>query len=483
MYNFNTTSAVHVHAQPRLCLSLGAKYGGNAVVFCDVCVGDQKSFGVAMRVDVGALKGYFGDFFPSVLTLALWVGLSGGAAHVLRDPARVTEDLIQSTDRLIQTHVRAWGEAPASMNELRLFAKQTSSRYAAFDIWGQRLEYLRLGKVNYTVRSFGADGLQNRPGDPLDPGVFRWGPLEDKGLRYNLSMGASEPRPSVVLFAGADDATGRWHAKIFLDQVSGGKRLLVRDRQESRFYMIAPHDGVEEFFWVPGQEKLIVTATQSARYGDGVYLWDLRRDEFLNLLDVVTEGADLSPTRQERRLHLALSSISAKNAGGDTTVPVVSAFVAESTGAALNPQDFFRSVNRHEFELGPAIKHRIAMTESSTERGFDTMDFLGTGTVTNDGRGNPQQIAWLRLPMGGDWEKAVVKWQEFAAAYGKTQLAPYAVWGLSLFYREAARQAGPDTKNGKILSSYSLELARGLNTMPAAPGYARAIGAWMAAHP
>jgi hypothetical protein len=183
---------------------------------------------------------------------AAWISLSLTGVPA-GNPEHMTEQLIRATDKLVQNHVRAWGEAPKSMNELRLFARQTYSRYSAYDIWGERLEYLRLGKINYTIRSFGADGFQNKPGESPDPGIFRWGPLEERGLKYNEDSGNMQSRPSIVLFAGADDSSGNWHAKLFVDVVSGTRRLLVRDRRESKFYMLAHHDGVEEFLWCRGR--------------------------------------------------------------------------------------------------------------------------------------------------------------------------------------------------------------------------------------
>jgi hypothetical protein len=331
-----------------------------------------------------------------------------------------------------------------------------------------------LGKINYTIRSFGADGFQNRPGESPDPGIFRWGPLEERGLRYNEESGNMQSRPSIVLFAGADDSSGHWHAKLFVDVVSGTRRLLVRDRRESRFYMLAPHDGVEEFLWVPGQEKIIFTATKSARFADGVYLWDLRSDESTNLLTLDGDGKDLDPGRQERGYYLSLSSI---RSGSPAKV---AAFIAGTQNLALNPDEFFSPAHLHVFELGERPRHIVPEINEGAATSLFNLDFLGTGTVMDpQGYGSPVQRAWLRLPMGGDWEKAVLSWQEFAATHGKTQLAPYAVWGLAMFYNEAAGKSGG--ANAQIFASYAKELGQALSQMPSSPGYMRAIGAWMAA--
>jgi hypothetical protein len=50
-----------------------------------------------------------------------------------------------------------------------------------------------------------------------------------------------------------------------------------------------------------------------------------------------------------------------------------------------------------------------------------------------------------------------------------------------MFYRQAAKSNGENSSHGQIFTAYSVELAKALSQMPAAPGYTRAIGAWMAA--
>ena len=97
---------------------------------------------------------------------------------------------------------------------------------------------------------------------------------------------------------------------------------------------------------------------------------------------------------------------------------------------------------------------------------------------SSGGEGSPLQKAWLKLPLGGDWEKGVTSWQDFASSYGKSQLSPYAVWGVAMFYQEAAKKAGRQSRTGQIFTSYSVELGTALTKMIVAPGYVRGIGAW-----
>jgi hypothetical protein len=394
---------------------------------------------------------------------------------MIDDPDQMTAALIKSNEKIIRNYVRAWGETPASLNDIRLYARQTGTQFVNYDVWGERLEYLRLGKVNYTLRSFGADGVQNRPGTRLDPGVFHWGLLLEKGLRYDEESGPMHARPSVVLFAGADDSRGLWHAKLFVDPISGSRRLLVRSRQKKNLYMLAPHDGVEEFLWVPGQQKIIFTASQSARYADGLYIWDLEKDEANNLFMLDGDMAELDPGNKQKNFYVALSAIRNENP------PSVAVFVQSASSILLDPRAFFHPTNLHVFNLGDKIEHVYPDKAASQQRTLFNMEFLGFATVSPGGTGNTLQSAWMRLPMGGDWDKAVLTWQDFASSYGKSMLAPYAVWGISMIYSEASKSAGRGSKNGQIFASYSLELGRALSQMSVAPGYARAIGAWIGA--
>lgn len=406
--------------------------------------------------------------------LIVWISVTHFKL-MINDPDQMTTSLIKSNEKVIRNYVRAWGETPSSINDIRLYARQTGALFSNYDVWGERLEYLRLGKVNYTLRSFGADGLQNRPGSALDPGVFHWGLMADKGLRYDEENGPMHARPSVVLFAGADDSQGLWHARLFVDPVSGSRRLLVRSRQKKNLYMLAPHDSVEEFLWVPDQQKIVFTGSQSARYADGLYLWDLAKDEANNLFMLSDDMAELDPGNKQKNFYVALSAVRKENP------PSVAVFAQSSDSILLDPRSFFHPSKMHVFTLGERVSHVQPDKNSDNQKTLFSMEFLGFATVRPGGTGNTLQTAWMKLPMGGDWDKAVMVWQDFAAAHGKSMLAPYAVWGISMFYNEAAKVAGERSRNGQIFASYSVELGNALSQMAVAPGYTRAIGAWIAA--
>lgn len=405
--------------------------------------------------------------------LTIWV-LSISLHYPLIRARTATKEMIAESDSLIQRHVREFGDTPASLNELRLFAIKNDKPYSVYDAWGQRVEYLRLGKVNYLIRSFAADGVQNRPSRSPDIGAYHWGQIAEFGLRYDEHAGVMNPRPSVVLFAGADNSTSTWHAKLFVDPVTGSRRLLARSRLKDNLYMVAPHDAVEEFLWVPNQDRIVFTASQSSRYSDGVYLWDLRTDHAANLFALDADGHDLDPGSKQRRLHVALSSVS------DTNPPKVSVFAVPADQVILNPRRFFHSDNLYVFSIGSAVKRHSMKGSKTSKADLYDLGFLGTVTIARGGEGSPLQKSWLKLPLGGDWEKGVLAWQDFASQNGKTQLAPYAVWGVAIFYQEAAKRVGIRSRAGQIFMSYSVELGAAMTKMIVAPGYVRGIGAWIA---
>lgn len=415
---------------------------------------------------------FWGPLLATAFTI-FWFMAVTFKAPILRGRTN-TMELIRATDNLIQSHVREFGDTPQGYSELRLFALSRNRSYSVYDVWGERLEYLRLGKVNYLLRSFGVDGLQNRPGRSPDLGVYHWGQMPEQGLRYDDQNGAMHARPSVVLFAGSDSSTGAWHARIFVDPMTGNRRLLVRSRERTNFFMLAPHDFVEEFLWIPGQEKIAFTASQSNKYSDGLYLWDLRTDEASNLFSLDSNTNDLDPGAKQRRLYVAMSSVR------DSNPPSIAVFALTSNSFVLDPKKFFHPSNLHVFSLGERIVHVQPTVDLKARADLYNLDFLGTVTVASGGEGSPLQKAWLSLPLGGDWEKGVLAWQNFAAQYSKSQLAPYAVWGLTMLYDDASNREGRSSREGQILRSYAMELGTAMTKMIVAPSYIRGIGAWIA---
>jgi len=406
------------------------------------------------------------------ITLALWivVGEFGVNQAVLK---RTTEETMRSNDAMIQAYARRYGEVPPSLSELRLYAKLRGRQYATTDSWGGRFEYLRLGRVNYTLRSFGEDGLQNTLTTEADPGIFRWGQMVRKGLQYNYTAGERELRPSVILFAGADNAQRTWHGKLFLDSATGARRLLIRNKTILNLYMLAHHDGVEEFLWLPDGQRVAFTASGSQRYSDGLWVWDLRTDQAWNVFELDKSSQDLNPARQAKALHLALAYVSTAQNGD----PVIGVYVVASSQLKQVPEEFFHQRNLHTYELleRENFVHRFPGDAANLKSTFN-YEWMGQATVLPEGHGAGLQRAWLKLPRAGNWEDAIGVWQEYAAANAQSPLAAYAIWSLALFYKDAANALEANPREKSVAAGYSRELSLALSRMIAAPGWMQAVG-------
>ena len=297
-----------------------------------------------------------------------------------------------------------------------------------------------------------------------------------QGLQYDAEAGAREERPSVILFAGADDDSRQWNAKLFLDQGTGARRLLVRSRKVINLYMLAPHDGIEEFLWLPGtRDQIVFTASGSARYADGIWIWDLKTDQSWNLLQFDQQARDLSPAHKSIGLHVALARVT----GGDH--PTIDAFVVPSTIVPLDPTWFFHAGNLHRFKLLGDEKFEHITPAAGAENGKTYFDYswMDRQTIKPGGEGDALQRAWLKLPRTGSWEKAMSKWQDYAAAHAQSPLAAYAIWSLAMFYNDAAMDKRTPQKEALVLRGYSTELAGVLTRMTGAPGWMKAVGASM----
>ena len=69
----------------------------------------------------------------------------------------------------------------------------------------------------------------------------------------------------------------------------------------------------------------------------------------------------------------------------------------------------------------------------------------------------------------------MTSWQEYAVTNAQSPLAAYAVWSLSLFYRDAALEAKGRPKEAVVLKGLSIELSQGVSKMLAAPGWMRSV--------
>lgn len=405
------------------------------------------------------------------LVPAAWVWLTPPFSEPHRSEAR-TRVRLASLTKLLHAYVDRYKEAPADFATLRAFAITENSPFPAYDAFGQRFDYVRLDGRHYLLRSFADDGTQNTPTSPRDLGVVNWGPRVSQSPTYEFT---TTDRPHVfpaALLVGADSADGNWLAKLYVDTGASTRRLVVRHRTQDGLFMVAQHDAVEEFLWLPTGRQLVFTASGSTRHRDGLYLWNLETDAVVNLSDLASDASGaIAPTSKGSNLWLSLAGVAPQDGGA-----IIYAFRAPRHDGSLDPADFF---------TGARLTATYVNTQDDTARAVEAPTYAGLA-----GEGAPfhleahvkgtsglkVQKAWLALPLTGDMEKALLDWHTYSERETQGPLFPYSLWLLSSLYGESfAMMSGRDPRDADVLRTFGTEIARALLNYPLAPTYIRAL--------
>jgi hypothetical protein len=403
----------------------------------------------------------------------LWVLASppGGSAW---DAEEATQRQLSSAQKLIDRFTQDYGETPYSITELRTYASLRDESFSAYDAFGERMDYLRLDPGLYIMRSFGRDGRQNTPATPRDPAVGSFGKRVPPGL---IARVARQGEPSLhhypaPLLLGADSPNRIWTARIHLDRSAGSKRLLVRHHGgDGQFFMVAPHDSVEEFLWLPSGYQIVFTAAQSARYRDGIYLWNLLDDSMVNILDSASRDA---------RVGLGMGdSLTATLASVTVEGPTLYTFLLrQSSNTPIHPRQFFSDATLVAFRLG---ENRVDLSPVTSEWKAAAPALLsaqeGAGGLDSL-NGSAAQTAWFNLPRNDTSETTLAAWQEFVEGSPSSPLFPYGLWTLASMYiaaAEARLKTAP--REAEVLRGYGVEVAKALAGYSLAPRYLRLMGA------
>ncbi len=399
---------------------------------------------------------------------------------------RLTDKTVEGVASLIEAYKKARKKNPDSLASLREFAREHSQEFGIYDAYGNRLNYIRLGKQYYLIRSFGEDEVQNRPTTAPDRARIRGGAFpKEAALTYDFQPETSPSLFPGILLEGTDSADGEWHARLYNDREDRIKSLVVRKKTSSGIIMLAPHDRIEEFFWVPGRMQLVYSVTASGRAPDGIYLWDLATDQVINLL---TKKQQTNPKGQienltkNSKVWISMASISEKG-------PTVFAFVAPRHEGGLDARDFFKSERLislripenpldHSTRAPDVNKKRSLSLGSASVRGLDEL-LLETYVSRDRLRGLPYrsvQKHFLALPLRGEAEPTLVAWNHFANRVVESPIFPYGLWILTNLYSQAHENLIPHaSKEADVLRSYGTEIANALLNDPLAPSYLRAL--------
>lgn len=407
-------------------------------------------------------------FFVFWLMPLAWVALTPPISPPFR-PAAQTKQKMATSQRAIQAYVEKFKKTPADLNVIRAFAASEQMPFQAFDGFGQRLDYLRLDKAHYLFRSYAEDGQQNTIASAPDMGIVRWGEVPEIGLTYKY---APEPAPDLYpafLLDGAESPDHKWMARLFVDQDGKSRQLLVRDKGKAGFFMVANHDGIEQFLWLPDSKRIVYTAAGSARFRDGAYVWNLANDSVVNLIDFAGGTLPLSPSAKGLNLWFMLSGI-AKQEGH----ALVHAWYRPRHDGGLNPVEFFRKNQVLAFQVpDDAQKPPKLVPPAALPASFDKAPyaevFKTDGHVEAPGGVKTQQ-EWAKLALTGEMEQVLLGWHQFSEQRSQSALFPYSLWVLAALYGQSAQvMAAKASPDAEVLRTFGTEIARALINDDTAP--------------
>ncbi len=404
------------------------------------------------------------------LFTAVWVVLlSLGPDNVQRQ--RASQKTLAQVQALISLFLDDQGKTPMDLTELWAFAKARGRPLQRFDAFGQRLDYLRLSDKHFILRSFGNFDRGNLPrSSQLVLSRVSDAPAVTAKYDYPALL-----KPSIFpspLALGTTSPDNLSHAQIYVDPSGGQKRLVVRSSARSDAApLVSKHDGVEEFFWLPTGKEIVYTSTGSARYSDGIYLWNLSRDETRDLsreMELIGR-----PVADSDQLLLSLSGVSSSGR------ELAFFMAARAPGAGISPQDFFSE--RSFFVIQFSDKMSALSFGRKPQDAGDYKPILNPPfeifRSVKPGEMKDQVFKeWAGLRFEGVLRDQLEAWQEFVMKRAGTPVFPYGLWFLASIYADVARvMAEGGFESSEQMRAYSVELFKALADYELAPSYLQAF--------
>lgn len=379
--------------------------------------------------------------------------------------------VLNKGENYINSFEKEFKTIPTNLSEIRAYAKTKGKSFFPWDAYGQRLNYLNLGYGHWLLRSFGKDAMQNTlmsARDPLKSNIN----TQIKGVKESFSNFAGLFNPISLL--GSFAPKSQWYASIYQDPISGASHLLVRHTKKTSYFMIAQHDTIEEFRWLPDGYRIAYTVTGSSRYKDGIYIWNLLTDK-VDLVFPNETRAINSPTFASNTgsWHLSLAGIKKEP-------PTIYAFTHFNAHQPLAPGDFYKQSNLIAIEV-EENKPRKALSPHSVSISYSDTNRISMLSIHGCDTALKQQQLWCNLPQSGNYLDVLDTWQSYAEEIAKTPIFPYTLWRLVELYSDAAKLRlinksyipTTDSPNADTLLLYGEKIATALLNQPQAPSWLR----------
>jgi hypothetical protein len=394
--------------------------------------------------------------------------------------AVITGRLLVNGEAAIKAFIKEFATPPRNLMELKSYANLHDLDFSGWDGYGQRFDYLRL-RNDWYIRSFGSDGRQNTLLSKQDPLVTSINDFQKIGITHGYSDKAARYNPAIRL--GTFSPQGNWQAEILTDQLSGASRLLVRNRDRSGYFMISDQNTIEEFYWLPDGYRIVYTVTNSNRYRDGVYLWNLLTDEVVNVFPGAAKLGIRNEESSTKDWYFSLAGII-------QTPPTVLVFASPRTSKSLIPENFFSKNNFIGIELPETGEPRILRGSSMSNLYANPLvaEWNPQSDILNCNAINTKESSWCNLKLVGSFQSVLTAWQDFTEKSADSAIFSYSLMLLISLYSDSYAllndyandnpEEAEAIRNTEIIRSYGTELAQALSEVQTAPAWLRGFGAY-----
>ena len=367
--------------------------------------------------------------FAWILPVALWWATISEPNK--RDFANRANEILGDSKKTITAFEQEYGSVPTNLSMLRSFAKLRNKSFAPYDTNGQRLDYVRFDKRHYLLRSFGQDGEQDHGKSLDDHVVGRVQGIPEKPYSHIKKDKNIETYDSALLL-GSKSPDGKWYAQLYIDKLSGAKRLAVRKIGNNKFYLIVYHDGVEEFRWIPGSPYIIFTATSSGRYQDGLFLWDLTNDKVVDVMKISKVFSKNIETlfKGIDKLHLSLVKL-------DENQRKLYFLIYPNHEEALSPFQWVGMSSIFTLDIDSVLKEPIrpVIEEYQTKETYSILSsFWKSKEYSEDGLLTQKSYTKVRKQ---NLKQRLKSWNAFVEKHYHTPVSSYAIWRWVLDHMKA----------------------------------------------
>jgi hypothetical protein len=238
--------------------------------------------------------------------------------------------------------------------------------------------------------------------------------------------------------------------------------------------MVAFHDMVEEFLWLPSGFEIVFTAFGSQRYEDGIFYWNLRDNSIHNMLPELRQQF-WKELPEDWLFYGSLSHVS-HDPG------LIYLLLAPAGSDDLNPKEFYSFRNLLAIPINEALASRVEAQRIPTDLAFTAFDYDLTQDrlLKTAEMASPLQQQWLALSLEGDPEELISTWQDFSSNHPTSPLCVYGLWWLSSIYNDSFRHlSAQDSPQAQVIRGFGIEMTEALIGMPTAPRYLRAMGRFL----